>query len=317
MKAVHIEDGRVTVVERARPEAGEGEALLRLICGGICNTDLELMRGYYGFAGTPGHEFVAEVVEAPEERWVGRRVTGEINVSCRKCSVCRAGKRRHCPLRTVLGIVKKPGAFSEYFTIPVENIHSIADEVKTEHAVFTEPVAAACEILDQVTVKRGTRVAVLGDGKLGLLVGQVLHLHGARVRVYGRHREKLAVAEEAGMAVDFGNKSKRAAYPVVVEATGTVEGLTQAIGMVEPLGTIVLKSTTHKPATFDAARVVVDEITIVGSRCGRFEPAMKLIESGKLKLDSMIEGRYGLGEAVAAFERAGQRGAKKVLLWRE
>jgi alcohol dehydrogenase len=315
MLAVHIEDGVVSVREAPRPERAHGFALIRLLCGGICNTDLELQRGYYGFSGTPGHEFVGEVIEAGDEGLVGRRVVGEINIECGTCEWCRRGLGRHCPQRTVLGIVKQPGAFSEFFTLPERNLHVLGEEIATEDAVFTEPLAAACEILDQVAIPLGATVAVLGDGKLGLLAALVLHRHGAAVRLFGRHREKLRIAEAAGVAVEMEAEPARAAYDWVVEATGTADGLRQAVAMTRPRGTVIVKSTVHGEVAFDAAAMVVNEITLIGSRCGRFEPALELLRQGGLPLREMIADGFPLSEAPRAFARAAQRGTLKVLLY--
>lgn len=314
MIAVHIEKSAVTVVRRPRPRVPEGHALLRLVCGGICNTDLELLRGYYGFRGTPGHEFVAVVEECAARKWVGQRVVGEINLACGRCDWCRRGLGRHCPSRTVLGIVKHPGAFSEFFTLPVENLRAVPARVPAEHAVFTEPIAAACEILDQVRIPRGAEVAVLGDGKLGLLIAQVLQLHGAQVHLYGRHREKMRIAEALGAEGRVAKRTPAAAYEFTVEATGSAEGLRQAIRMTRPRGTLVLKSTVHGEVQVNTAAVVVPEITIVGSRCGRFEPALELLASGRLRLSDMIAGSVQLAEAPAAFDAAAKKGALKILL---
>jgi alcohol dehydrogenase len=314
MRAVHVEEGLVSVREAPLPERARGFALIRLLCGGICNTDLELQRGYYGFSGTPGHEFVGEVIEAGDEGLVGRRVVGEINLECGQCEWCRRGLGRHCPQRTVLGIVKHPGAFSEFFTLPERNLHMLGDEIATEDAVFAEPLAAACEILHQVPIPRGAPVAVLGDGKLGLLTALVLHRYGAAVRLFGRHREKLGIAEGAGVAVELDTEPPRAAYDWVVEATGTADGLRQAIAMARPRGSVIVKSTVHGEVGFDAAAMVVNEITLVGSRCGRFEPAIELLRHGGLPLREMIADRFPLSEAPQAFARAAQRGTLKVLL---
>src|SRR5277367_5330270 len=191
MLSVHVRNGVVKVFKTSQPERPEGFALIRLVCGGICNTDLELQRGYYDFSGTPGHEFVGEVVEADSAEWIGKRVVGEINLACGVCPTCRAGMGRHCLARTVLGIVKHPGAFQEFFTLPEKNLHAVPDGVSMEHAVFTEPIAAACEILDQAPIPAGDTVAVLGDGKLGLLIAQVLLSHGCPVVHFGKHIEKL------------------------------------------------------------------------------------------------------------------------------
>lgn len=296
MIAVHVEDGRVEVRRKPSPKRGSGHALIRLLVGGICNTDLELQRGYYGFRGTPGHEFVGEVVEADEPSWVGRRVVGEINLACGDCQWCRRGLGRHCPHRTVLGIVKHAGVFAEYFTLPVGNLRAVPRAVSNDVAVFTEPVAAACEILEQVRIPRGGEVALLGYGKLGRLIEQVLAAHGCQVRVFRR------------------DSSRRGRFRWVVEATGTAEGLSQAIRMTEPRGTLILKSTVHGAVPLDAAAVVVNEITIVGSRCGRFAPALTLLRQAKIHTEEMISARYPLQEAPAAFAKAAERGVLKVLL---
>src|SRR5450432_1889651 len=203
MLAVHLEAGAVTVRRVPQPERPPGFALLRLLLAGICNTDLELQRGYYGFCGTPGHEFVAEVVEADTRELIGKRVVGEINLACAHCEWCRQGLGRHCPNRTVLGIVRHPGAFEEFFTLPERNLHVLPDDIPTSRAVFLEPLAAACEILDQVTLPTGERIAVLGDGKLGLLIAMVLNAHGYRVHQFGRHAAKLAIAARTGVQTEI------------------------------------------------------------------------------------------------------------------
>jgi alcohol dehydrogenase len=202
MLRVHLGNGVVSVADAPMPERPAGYALLRLIVAGICNTDLELQRGYYGFAGTPGHEFVAEVVGADDGALIGKRVVGEINLACTCCEWCRRGLGRHCPNRTVLGIVRHPGAFAEFFTLPERNLHVLPATIPLERAVFTEPLAAACEILDQVTIPACAPVAVLGDGKLGLLVAQVLAAHGYPVRLFGHHREKMRIAEASGVGME-------------------------------------------------------------------------------------------------------------------
>ncbi|MBI4893654.1 MAG: alcohol dehydrogenase catalytic domain-containing protein [Acidobacteria bacterium] len=317
MNAVHIAAGRLSLIRRPTPRRQPGHSLLRLVCGGICNTDIELLRGYYGFSGTPGHEFVAEVLESDDPRLPGRRVTGEINLPCRRCGWCLRGLGRHCPHRTVLGIVKHPGAFSDFFTLPDENLHVIPNTIPTQHAVFAEPVAAACEILDQVRIPKAAPVAVLGDGKLGLLIAQVLQAHGAQVTLYGRHKSKLKIARAAGVATEISNKLPRAAYDYSVEATGSSDGLTAAVQITRPRGTIILKSTVHDRVPLDTAPVIVNEITLIGSRCGRFEPALKLLKSGRLQLDQMISDQFALTDAPRAFARAQEPGVLKVLLWRQ
>jgi len=313
--ADYLEDGAVTVRDVPVPERPPGFALLRLLAGGICNTDLELQRGYYGFAGIPGHEFVAQVVAAGTPPLVGRRVVGEINLACHACEWCARGLSRHCPNRTVLGIVNHPGAFQEYFTLPERNLHVLPDAIATERAVFTEPLAAACEILDQVCIPPGETVAVLGDGKLGLLIAMVLAAHGCRVRQFGRHAEKLRIAAAVGVAVaDASGRLPVAEYGWVVDATGSPEGLRAAAAMARPRGTVILKSTVHGTVAVDTAPIVVNEITLVGSRCGRFEAALPLLEHPAIRLEEMIAARYPLREAPAAFARAAGRGTLKVLL---
>jgi threonine dehydrogenase-like Zn-dependent dehydrogenase len=315
MIAVHLENGAVALRGVPRPRRPDGFALIRLLRGGICNTDLELRRGYYGFRGTPGHEFVGEVVEAGDPRLVGRRVVGEINLACGRCEWCARGIGRHCPHRTVLGIVKHPGAFREFLTLPERNLHAVPNEIPTDEAVFVEPTAAACEVLDQVKIPRGGTVAVLGDGKLGLLVAQVLAVHGARVHQFGHHKEKLRISERAGVSIEIaGRKLPRAAYDFVVEATGSPDGLAAAVAMARPRGTVVMKSTVHGLVPIDTAPAIVNEITLVGSRCGRFEPALKLLRSGKVRVAEMIADRRPLSAAPAAFDTAARPGMLKVLL---
>ncbi|HEX5229318.1 MAG TPA: alcohol dehydrogenase catalytic domain-containing protein [Bryobacteraceae bacterium] len=314
MVSVCLENGKVLVRNQARPRRPEGFALIRLLYGGICNTDLELQRGYYGFHGTPGHEFVGEVVEADDRGWIGQRVVGEINLACGKCKWCARGLGRHCPTRTVLGIVKQPGAFREFLTLPVRNLRRVPRAIADEEAVFVEPLAAACEILDQVNIPRGASVAVLGDGKLGLLASQVLQASGAQVHQYGRHKEKLRIAQQLGVTTEIAKKLPSAKYEFVVEATGSAEGLRQAVAMTVPRGTVVMKSTVHGLVSIDTAPVIVNEISLVGSRCGRFEPALKLLASHKVRVDAMISEVLPLKRAPEAFRMAQKRGVLKVLL---
>jgi len=315
MLAVHLENGQVTLRDIAKPGRPPGHALIRTLLAGICNTDLELQRGYYGFVGTPGHEFVGEVVEADNPDLHGKRVAGEINLACGDCVNCRRVLGRHCSNRTVLGIVNHPGAFQEFFTLPERNLHLIPDGVSNDSAVFLEPLAAACEILDQVHFPAGEQVAVLGDGKLGLLISQTLHAYGVNVLQYGRHRDKLLIAEQAGVPTAAANAPvPDASFDFVVDATGSSEGLRQAVRMVKPRGTIILKSTVHGEVAIDTAPVIVNEITLVGSRCGRFEPALELLTLNTVRVDSLIADRFPLASAPQAFARAAEKGVLKVLL---
>jgi threonine dehydrogenase-like Zn-dependent dehydrogenase len=315
MLAVHIDNRRVEVRNVRRPQRAEGFAVVRLLAGGICNTDLELQRGYYGFRGIPGHEFVGEVVESDNPNLLARRVVGEINLACRQCEWCRKGLGRHCPKRTVLGIVRHPGAFRELLTLPEANLHLVPDSITNESAVFVEPVAAACEILDQAKIADSAEIAVLGDGKLGLLVAQVLKADGKNVHLYGRHKSKLRIAERAGVQTYVAKqKLPVRAYDWLVEATGSSDGFQQAIRMTRPRGTVFLKSTIHGGTRIDMAPVVVDEITIVGSRCGRFEPALALLESRSVNVLDMISESMPLADARRAFRRAAEPGVLKVIL---
>ena len=315
MLAVHIENRRVAVRRVPRPRVPHGFSLIRLLCGGICNTDLELQRGYYGFSGVPGHEFVGEVVEASCRDLIGRRVVGEINLCCGACDWCRKGLGRHCPARTVLGIVKHPGAFREFLTLPERNLHVLPDSIATEQAVFVEPLAAACEILDQVNIPCSSQVAVLGDGKLGLLVAQVLNAYGFRVHQLGHHKEKLRIAARAGVSTEVARDHLPVAeYDWVVEATGSRKGLMDAVRMTRPRGTVIMKSTVHGLVGIDTAPVIVNETTLVGSRCGRFEPAIDLIRNGTINVADMISERMPLEKAPLAFRQAAKPGVMKVLL---
>jgi alcohol dehydrogenase len=297
------------------PRVPPGFARIRLLAGGICSTDLELQRGYYGFRGTPGHEFVGEVTAAEDPGWIGKRVAGEINLACGACEWCQRDLGRHCPHRTVLGIVKHPGAFREFLTLPVRNLHIVPSSIPDEHAVFIEPAAAACEILDQVRILAGAPIAVVGDGKLGLLIAQVLRARGARVHLYGRHREKLRLVEGEAVTTEvIGKKLPERAWPMVVDATGSPEGLRAAIAMCEPRGTVIMKSTVHGLVKLDTAPAIVNETTLIGSRCGRFEPAIRLLASGRVRVGRLISDEFPLSRAPEAFKMAATRGVLKVLL---
>lgn len=314
MLSVYLENGRVEVREVPRPQRPRGFALIRLLAAGICNTDLELQRGYYGFQGIPGHEFAGVVEDADDPGLIGKRVVGEINLACGDCEWCRRALGRHCPQRSVLGIVRHPGAFQEWFTLPERNLLAIPHEIPTEHAVFVEPLAAALEILEQVRIPCGAPVAVIGDGKLGLLIAQVLRAHGYPVEHFGRHAAKLEISARAGARTHMHGGGPESHFAWVVEATGSSAGMESALRMVHPRGTVILKSTVHDRATIDWARVIVNEISLVGSRCGRFEPALELLRLGSVDVGPMIGERFPLADAARAFERAGEKGVLKVLL---
>jgi alcohol dehydrogenase len=312
-------DGKLKLVEDyPTPEPPPGEALIRVNVAGVCNTDLELVKGYMQFRGVPGHEFVGVVERAPgAEAWEGRRVVGEINVACGTCPTCRANRPTHCPSRTTLGISGRDGAFAEYLTLPITNLHPVPDDISDEVAVFTEPLAAACEIVQQVHVRPTDRVIVLGDGKLGLLCAQVLALTGCDLTVVGHHPEKLEIVARQGIPTALDDTAVEVGADVVVEATGHPGGYAAARRLVRPRGTIVLKSTYHGSLDANLTMAVVDEITLVGSRCGPFAPALRLLERGLVKVTPLIQARYTLSEVLTAFERAAQPGTLKVLVARE
>lgn len=297
MRALFFEAGRAGVREVRRPAPRTGFSLVRVLLSGICSTDLELKRGYHAFRGIPGHEFVG-VVKAPAgSLLLGRRVVGEINLACGRCGWCARGLGRHCPRRTVLGIRGHAGAHAEWLTLPESNLRLVPDGVADDEAVFTEPLAAACEILDQVPVPSGTRTAVLGPGKLGRLAAAVLRIAGAEVALLGR-----------------ATRAKAGSFDLVVEATGSPDGIARALSLVRPRGTIVWKSTHHGPARFDAAPLVVNEVTVVGSRCGRFGPALDLLASRRVDVRPLVSSVFPLESAARALKEASRPGVLKVLL---
>jgi 2-desacetyl-2-hydroxyethyl bacteriochlorophyllide A dehydrogenase len=313
VKALWLEDRTLSVRDLPVPAAG-GEALIRVRLSGICGTDLELVRGYYPFTGIIGHEFVGEVVESPDPSWTGARVVGEINAACGACEECAAGRPTHCERRSVLGIAGRNGAHSEYVTLPLENLHRVPESVSDDAAVFTEPIAAAVEIVQQVHVLPTDRVLLVGAGRLGQLVAQVLALTGARLRVVAKHDDQKALLHARGIATIEADEVESRRWDVVVEATGSTSGFDLAARAVRPRGTIVLKSTYRGDITLALAPFVVDEITVVGSRCGPFAPALRLLERGDVDPLALIAARRPLADAVAAMELAARPGVMKVLL---
>ncbi len=316
MRGVWLEDGTFRLDhDLPLPTTAPHEVLIRVSLAGICGTDLELARGYASFRGIPGHEFVGRVASAPEhEEWMGRRVVGEINVTCGRCGTCRAGRRTHCDHRTVLGISGRQGAFAEYVTLPVENLHHVPDTMPDDVAVFTEPLAAALQIQEQITIDSTDRVVVIGDGRLGTLVAQTLALTGCRLLVIGRHPAKLEVLRQLGIATGLAADLPERTADVAVECTGNPTGFGVARRALRPCGTLVLKSTYHGPAHVDLSRIVVDEMTVIGSRCGPFTPALALLARGDIDVASLVDARYPMAAAVQAFEHAARPGTRKVLL---
>lgn len=297
-----------------KAELPGGEALIRTLLAGICNTDLEIVKGYTGFTGVLGHEFVGIVEQADDRSLVGQRVVGSINVPCKACPICDIGLFQHCPKRSALGIRGRNGAFAEFFMLPIENLHIVPELIPDERAVFCEPLAAAFEILEQAQLRPTDRVIVLGDGKLGLFVAQVLALTGCDLTVVGRHPEKLRILERRGIDTHCGEMETGRLVDYVVECTGRSEGFDAARRLLRPQGTIVLKSTYHGISSVDLSALVVDEIQVLGSRCGPFSPALRLLESDWVDTTSMIDAVYSLDDAVQAVEHAARRGALKVLV---
>jgi threonine dehydrogenase-like Zn-dependent dehydrogenase len=317
MLALRHEGGRLTVAEIAKPQESAEEAVVRVTLSGICNTDVEIARGYAGFEGTIGHEFVGMVESAPDVSLIGRRVVGEINAGCGRCAECRAGDSRHCPQRTVLGIHGRDGAHAEFLRLPVANLLTIPDDLRDESAVFCEPLAAACGITERVEVSARTRVVIIGDGKLGLLCAQALSLSSPHVLTVGKHIEKLALAAARGIetaTLDEIRSGGARQFDVAVEASGSESGFALALSLLRPRGVLVLKSTFHGTTPVETARIVVDEISVVGSRCGRFAPALDLLRTGKVDVESMISEEHRLSDGVRAMQRATERGVIKVLL---
>ena len=284
-----------------RPMPSPAEALVRVLVAGICNTDIELTRDYYPFTGIPGHEFVGE--------WEGKRVVGEINAACHACDACSAGRPTHCERRTVLGIKDRNGAFAEYLTLPAENLHIVPDEIETEDALFTEPLAAALEIQEQVSIDRNDRVLVVGDGKLGQLVAQTLALTRCHLMVVGRHREKLDLLKGRGIKTADAPTGK---FDIAVDCSGNQGGFAIARAALRPRGTLVMKSTYAGNLTFNASSVVVDEITLIGSRCGPFAPALRLLAEKAIDVRPLLQATYPLQEALTAFDHAQRPGALKI-----
>jgi threonine dehydrogenase-like Zn-dependent dehydrogenase len=291
------------------------EVLVKVAYAGICGTDLEILKGYAGFTGVPGHEFMGVVVDAVDRSFNGRRVVGEINVGCGVCSMCIRGLERHCPKRTVLGIKDRDGVFAEYLRLPAKNLHTVPDNISDVEAVFTEPLAAAYEILEQVKVEPGWRVAVVGDGRLGNLIAQVLSTVSTGLRVFGKHANKVGLLRDLGVdaVLEVGDEDV-GGYDMVVEATGSVTGFAKAAKLVKPRGIVVMKSTVAAKHELNLSPLVVNEVTLVGSRCGPFKPALNALSKGLVKVSNLVDAIYPLDEYRDAFKTAEQPQTLKVLL---
>tara|TARA_R110002072_G_scaffold19443_16_gene72058 strand:+ start:800 stop:1744 length:945 start_codon:yes stop_codon:yes gene_type:complete len=309
MRGLHVGAGIVHYREDLQtPPDAPGECRVRVVQAGVCATDLALVRGYMGFEGVPGHEFVGRAVDGP---LAGRRVVGEINAACGTCVDCRTSRGRHCTARTVLGILGRSGAFAEELVLPTTNLLPVPDGVSDAAATFVEPLAAARHILDQVDVRPGMRALVVGDGRLGLLCGASLQLAGADVHFAGRHPDRV---DRLGLPMTWLDAPAPKSFDLVVEASGRPETFELALASVRPLGTLVLKTTTERAAPLDLTPLVVDEITLVGSRCGPFAPALAWLAEGRIPVENLVDARFPLQEGAAALDRAGRRGTLKVLL---
>ncbi|WP_071190059.1 alcohol dehydrogenase catalytic domain-containing protein [Trichormus sp. NMC-1] len=314
MKGLWLENNQLQLrTDIPIPEPPEGEALVRVLRAGICNTDLELIKGYYPYTGIIGHEFVG-VVEKGADNLINQRVVGEINAACGYCRFCRRGQPTHCENRTVLGIVNRNGAFAEYLSLPIENLHLVPENVSTEAATFTEPIAAALEIQEQVQICQDDRVLVVGDGKLGQLIAQTLALTGCELLVVGRHEDKLVNLAARGIKTGLADSVTDRYFDISVDCTGNPEGFSTARRALRPRGTLILKSTYSGNLSLDASSLVVDEITLIGSRCGPFVPALDLLATGKVDVQSLIHAHYPLSQGLEAFEKAKTKGVLKVLL---
>ncbi len=315
MKAL-VFDGKTALKEVPRPKPAEGDALVRVLVAGICNTDVEITRGYMGFKGILGHEFVGTVEQCSNPDLTGKRVVGEINVGCGRCEFCRQHLERHCPERTVLGILGRDGAMAEYLALPESNLVVVPDNVPDEKAVFTEPLAAAVEILEQVKIEPNHRVLIIGDGKLGLLIAAVVRLTGCGPVLAGKHPEKMGLfSKQGGTALTLEELSATVErFDVVIEASGNPSGWDLAVERVKSRGTVVLKSTYHAALDFNPASLVIDEITVVGSRCGRLAPALRLMEQGLVDPTPLMSEVFPLEQAEEAIERAKESDSLKILL---
>lgn len=313
MRAVVLDGVHVSLqADRTAPRPSDGEVLVRVLCAGVCETDLQLIRGYMGFSGVLGHEFVGVAEEGP---FAGQRVVGEINCNCRQCPTCLAGRPTHCPNRTTIGISGHDGAFADYIAVPQHNLHLVPDSLPTDVAVFAEPVAAACQIPAQLSLNRADRVVVLGDGRLGNLCAQVLAGICDSVLVVGKHQEKLALIDALGIETALvANLPADHLADLVVDCTGSETGLPTALALVRPRGTIVLKTTVAGTQQMPWAPIVIDEVTIVGSRCGPFDRALEALEAGSISVLPMISERFDLSDGVSAIDAARRGGVLKVLI---
>lgn len=320
MKALVYDEDLKLVKDYPNPVLGENEVLIKTIMAGICNTDYEITQGYMGYKGVIGHEFVGRVVDVGckvDKNLINKRVVGEINCACEECDMCHKNLQRHCPNRSTLGIYKKNGCFSEYFTLPWQNVIEISSNVDDITATFTEPLAAAMEILEQVHIKPDSKVAILGDGKLGLCISLVFSAMNINYIHIGKHKEKLQITKDLGnkvMMLDEISEKDKKSFDVVIEATGSTGGFNTSASLVKPRGILVLKSTIAAKEGLNLAGIVVDEITIVGSRCGQFKPILKILEKQKINVKPLVSAIYNVDDFEEAFKKNSQKNVIKVLV---
>lgn len=313
MKALFF-DNELKLIDYPKPERRCNEALIRVLMAGICDTDLEIIKGYMGFKGILGHEFVGLVEACDNRELLGKRIVGEINCSCGECNYCTEGLKTHCKNRSVLGILARNGAFAEYLVLPEKNLHIVPDRIADEEAVFVEPLAAGFQITQQIQIRPSDRVIILGDGKLGLLAAQVLALTGCDLLVVGKHASKLSVLKRKGIETRLmGDLGERKA-DVLIDCTGSPKGLETALGLTRARGTIILKSTTAENRELNLTPLVIDEISLIGSRCGPFRPAIMALQKGLIDVKPLISGIYNISDGIEAFKDASKGETLKIAL---
>lgn len=314
MKAVVLSGNKMLIKESDIPKPNSGEALIKVIYAAICNTDIELANGYMDYQGILGHEFVGRVIKSENKRWLNKRVVGEINLGCGKCAWCLSGDSRHCPDRSVLGILNKNGAMAEYVSLPIKNLHFVPDSLENKSAVFTEPIAAAFEILEQVHIHPNDHILIIGDGKLGQLIARVLYLCNKNILVVGKSKYKLKLLNDLGIQTVLLDKFKYEQFPLVIEASGNRTGLEMALKCTQPKGKLILKSTIAEKSGLNLAPIVINEIQLIGSRCGPFEPALSALADNRIKVGDLISAIFPITEAQKAFEKSQQKDMLKILI---
>ena len=314
MKALHFDGQKMTFLTDYDPPK-PGETLVKINLAGICGTDIEILSGYMSYQGIPGHEFVGVIKESQDSHLIGKRVVGEINVGCGICELCKKGLERHCPHRTVLGILRRDGAFAQYLSLPEKNLHVIPDQIRDEQAVFVEPLAAAFEIKQQISLKQESNIALVGDGRLAQLVALVLNLSCQNITCFGRHKNKLELLKNLGIKTKIGiDSDDNQKFDLVVEATGSNSGFEDTMKLIKPKGTVILKSTLASKTNLDLTSMVINEVSVIGSRCGPFGPAINALASGRISVDNLIDSTYSLEKFQDAFEQAKKPDILKVLL---